>query len=1342
MRDPSVRHPHFTLDDEDGDVIVYNGDETGTGTAPSRHQHEPESSLARRHAQTDRSGCQNGHNFNDEHKSHKQVYPPKPQSSFIPQSCKARDAQDRSVLKTWWHKAFNPLPSWLAWIPPHLNWKGLRPVVRSSIAAWCGVLLVLFPASRNMLGQASFLCLVVASISPAAYPIAQVLETTFFQFLLVSASWAWACIIIAIAHAVRSEFKFTQAEFNAFAAQRFAESGLTGVALTNAIQRDLYGGAFVEASSSVVCAILFGVAAGGLLWFRGWIGPGPMLFGIIFALILQAITVTIAALIPYPNYSLGLVFFLPFCCQQAIQLACTILIFPETLAHQFSDRLIGVLTPLRSAVAQQRDMLGTDPRSTDWLKHQSLRTKTGQAVAGLALLAASEHNLTREITYARISGRDFSRVLTNMRLLVARASGFVRFYETVELHLHRGKSNDAKGGHVVDDLVIRLGRSRNPSNDNTPTSTRPPSPEREGSQQLEEPTNASHAESLSKALEEAANNKERGRRRHAGTASPPSHGSPHRAMTTTAISRIQSRATASAEERTDPDDGATSVSFGPSRFDTHDGPYHHRRRPRSRHRGNRDRTSHLSLPSLLHDVLHANVEVPRPVGLVESMRYADLEDQLANPQDEEHIQEIISLLLKASGELIDTLDDSVGHLMTTIHRLKDSDGIWINLIKRNRDSESHAKACEATAQQIKVLKDVIARYRDDKRLEVIRPFHRLFDPIGAETVAGLRAFEGGAEVEELRAPSHRGLFWCLSYQFTILGWAEALLDLFNEVARVEKKRTKLRLWLPTVARFKFGNTNDDADFEEENPEMLSRLDPEAFVAARNPDFRPPTRRSQIIGIQLYSIMTFFSRADFLFALKAAIILALISMPAYFRSTAWFFYREKGVWVVIMAALSLTQYVADTGYAVIVRLIGTLVGGTIGLLLWSIAAQDGTGNPYALAAVMAVAFPPIFFYRIHYTPPIEAILPTVTIALVIGYSWQNAQSPRVGSIGFGWDVAWRRMLCVMIGTSIAFVGAYLPPKATQKGTIRKTYAKVAHQLGGILCQVLSFGLCKDNKVTKSPKGIVKRITGLRVKLAKTTARKAMVRFERSLRGPWPTEHCLFTAVLASLNTPWTKALLQRSQLLNQEFISSVCFAFQTISSSLEFGLQLPMLYTPLLERFLTAPETVKANRPYGYDVVLQRYSSREDHSHHVLDGETKESEDVFVDDDLSSLPQHVDLETLSSLEYLRFSTGISIAYALWNRVDRLMLVTKSVCGENYLVFGLDKVHRNQRRDWSRQWYNNNGSGVLTGGGLRITRTREERGLLGLEDDSARPSFDDEEEDDNHDQSKRQIPERIV
>lgn len=118
-------------------------------------------------------------------------------------------------------------------------------------------------------------------------------------------SWAWACITIAIAHAARSDFRLTQAEFQTRGVQKFADSGLAGAALSNAILQDMFEGAYVEPSSSAVCAIMFGAACGFLLWLRGYLGPGPVLFGIIFAIILQVITVTIAALAPWPYYTVG-----------------------------------------------------------------------------------------------------------------------------------------------------------------------------------------------------------------------------------------------------------------------------------------------------------------------------------------------------------------------------------------------------------------------------------------------------------------------------------------------------------------------------------------------------------------------------------------------------------------------------------------------------------------------------------------------------------------------------------------------------------------------------------------------------------------------------------------------------------------------------------------------------------------------------------------------------------------------------------------------------------------------------------------------------------------------------
>lgn len=46
------------------------------------------------------------------------------------------------------------------------------------------------------------------------------------------------------------------------------------------------------------------------------------------------------------------------------------------------------------------------------------------------------------------------------------------------------------------------------------------------------------------------------------------------------------------------------------------------------------------------------------------------------------------------------------------------------------------------------------------------------------------------------------------------------------------------------------------------------------------------------------------------------------MPAYFASTSYFFQRERGVWVIIMIALTTTQFVGDTVFGFILRVFGT------------------------------------------------------------------------------------------------------------------------------------------------------------------------------------------------------------------------------------------------------------------------------------------------------------------------------------------------------------------------------------------------------------------------------------
>lgn len=272
--------------------------------------------------------------------------------------------------------------------------------------------------------------------------------------------------------------------------------------------------------------------------------------------------------------------------------------------------------------------------------------------------------------------------------------------------------------------------------------------------------------------------------------------------------------------------------------------------------------------------------------------------------------------------------------------------------------------------------------------------------------------------------------------------------------------------------------------------------------------------------------------------------------------------------------------------------------------------------------------------------------------------------------------------------------WLPPKTTQKAVVRRTFAKTIGHTGDLACQILSFAACKgDQRIPRPPQAIIKTLQGLRIRIGKTAAGTAMIKYEVTLRGPWPAQHYdslkslqmeildllgQFCAVVGSLDKQWTEALLRRTQFANPQFLAQFLNAIHLLSNALEHGRPLPYLYDTLLERFLRSPETVKAGHSYGFDL------------------------------DVEGVPNHVDLATLCSLDYLRYSCGVSQAYAIVNRIDRMMVVVKALVGEAYIVYGLEELHR-QRHDAQ----------------LAPTTTREEReGLMRRQwhDDSRRSSMD--------------------
>jgi hypothetical protein len=164
----------------------------------------------------------------------------------------------------------------------------------------------------------------------------------------------------------------------------------------------------------------------------------------------------------------------------------------------------------------------------------------------------------------------------------------------------------------------------------------------------------------------------------------------------------------------------------------------------------------------------------------------------------------------------------------------------------------------------------------------------------------------------------------------------------------------------------------------------------------------------------------------------------------------------------MGQITLARFHGDTTYGLVSRLFSTFFGALTGLIMWYISCGLRRGNVYGLAAVCGVCFPFFFFARI-YAPisPVTNGLYFVTIALVIGYSYQDVHLMLPGSPGFGFTIAWRRLVLVICGVVAAFLASLLPPSTTIRKCHRNLLSTTSAQLGSAYCAVLSFACTKSD-----------------------------------------------------------------------------------------------------------------------------------------------------------------------------------------------------------------------------------------------------------------------------------------
>ncbi|KIW35967.1 uncharacterized protein PV06_11729 [Exophiala oligosperma] len=437
---------------------------------------------------------------------------------------------------------------------------------------------------------------------------------------------------------------------------------------------------------------------------------------------------------------------------------------------------------------------------------------------------------------------------------------------------------------------------------------------------------------------------------------------------------------------------------------------------------------------LLDEVMHGgNTDTEMPeIGHNHLVQALSLRDRFRHPETEDLLEKSMGALLTSSGSLLDTCADVVDaavEALQTVNRRR-----WFN--KPGFD--------ECDMLRLKHEKVLTRLKEDQKQFEVLSsqhlldPHNHLFDEHGHLKLQG-----------HAGAPVH-GLMLGLIFEERILGVASGLDALLTRVIRLEHDRTKTKIWFPTSLRnlFSWGlvedaapgvtamsSDSDGAELEKvvtKNERKISkkRSKEEKEAGAQEQldrlHFHRGTKRSTF-GKTLLAITHWLGNTEGLYALRVLIVTIAMALPAVLTSSAGFYYREKGLWALIMSQTGLVAYTADFVYGFTLRTIGTVVGGILGMVCWYIGAGNGPGNPYGMAAIMALAIVLLMWARLFAPPALlqGVLLVASTIYLVVAYSWVDTHIPSYGNPGVGYSVFWRRALLVMIGFTASAIVIFIP-----------------------------------------------------------------------------------------------------------------------------------------------------------------------------------------------------------------------------------------------------------------------------------------------------------------------------
>ncbi|KAI9028195.1 hypothetical protein CLU79DRAFT_697224 [Phycomyces nitens] len=281
----------------------------------------------------------------------------------------------------------------------------------------------------------------------------------------------------------------------------------------------------------------------------------------------------------------------------------------------------------------------------------------------------------------------------------------------------------------------------------------------------------------------------------------------------------------------------------------------------------------------------------------------------------------------------------------------------------------------------------------------------------------------------------------------------------------------------------------------------------------DPDVSFPATRSQwfFYRFYLFFINNIYT-TDALYALRAGIIVILLTIPAFIESSCDWYLDSRGQWSAVVAVIWMGPSVGSSFFGTMTRTVGTFIGAVTAIIAWE--ASRGS-IPGLLILTFVFNLPWWFLYIKGQFWRATGLFALITISLIIGYAYTYIDVENGRSV---FEISYQRTVAVIAGVVGAMFVSIVPYPRTGRVELRIRVAGTLGEIGALYSSFLALLLKNtqhdrkiqslNRKIFRSVAATIrKQIKGERILLEQS-------RFEPSPRGVFQEEK--YVQILQVLN----------------------------------------------------------------------------------------------------------------------------------------------------------------------------------------------------------------------------------